>query len=90
MEPWHKVTRTDWVVQNLFRNRWTRAGSPAGPALYGRIDVAANLRTFYFNPEAARLTPDLLSIYEAKMCEAPMLTSVALLVGAEPRTRRLA
>lgn len=81
MERWYRVTRTDWIVQNHFRNRWTRAGSPSASALLGRIDVRAGKMTFYFNPEAARLTPDLLELYKAVECDTPNVAALALLVG---------
>lgn len=83
MDPWYCVVRNDWIIQVHFQNRWKRAGCPNDAALFGRFDIRANKRTFYFNPEAALLAPDLLEIYRAVECKSPNLASLALLVGDE-------
>jgi hypothetical protein len=81
MEPWYRVTRSDWIVQDHFQKRWIRAGEPRAAALFGRIDVRASEKTFYFNPEAARLAPDLVELYRAMACKQPDISNLALLVG---------
>lgn len=81
MERWYRVTREGWTVQNHFKQRWERAGEPRNAALYGRIEVGASKRTFYFSPGAVRLMPDLVDAYGATRCDMPELSKLVLLAG---------
>jgi len=71
MDSWYEVTRKDWVIADLFEEVWNVCGGPVEAALYCRVNPRERSKTFYFNPGAARLTPDPLQFFHAVKCPPP-------------------
>jgi hypothetical protein len=86
MNSWHKVTRSDWRIQDDFSQVWLFSGGPKSAALFALRNQQARTTDFYLTPTAVALFPDLLEKYGTIECKPPNTSSLAFLEGDQSAT----